>query len=205
MQCRLNSKKNYIPSPLGSPAHAKRMTKRLGDQICRSPILSRARRRFSAGNGGGGGPAPNRLNGHSSFDSPLAAADYGGHAHVCGGGGAGLASRTTVLHQHGGLHAPQPQCHHHHNTLTSKAAPPSSGSSSSGGGLASFFSAFSMLTTGSSSSSSRKNKNHYNSKNLFLSPEIHEDFVDNGGVEMHQFGDTGRIANRYNDKHWDVW
>ena len=45
------------------------------------------------------------------------------------------------------------------------------------------------------------NKNH--SKNLFLDPKMHTDYEDT--LELHQFSDSGRIANRYDNMRWDAW
>ncbi len=44
-----SASKDYIPSPLGSPAAARRLGQRLGDRICSSPILSRVRRKWRDG------------------------------------------------------------------------------------------------------------------------------------------------------------
>jgi len=74
----------------------------------------------------------------------------------------------------------------------------SNGSSSSSGnskpaGLLSF------LTSWRRNSNGKKNYG----KNLFLDPRMHNDYED--GFEMHQFSDSGRIANRYDNMRWDVW
>ena len=45
------------------------------------------------------------------------------------------------------------------------------------------------------------NKNHQ--KNLFLNPKLHTEFEDT--LELHQFSDSGRIANRYDSMRWDAW
>ena len=57
----------------------------------------------------------------------------------------------------------------------------------------------SFLTSWRRNSNGKKNYG----KNLFLDPRMHNDYED--GFEMHQFSDSGRIANRYDNMRWDVW
>ena len=72
---------------------------------------------------------------------------------------------------------------------------PSASKSSSGG-------FFSFLTSAMPMLSKRQiNKNHQ--KNLFLNPKLHTEFEDT--LELHQFSDSGRIANRYDSMRWDAW
>ena len=42
-------RRSYIPSPLGSPAAARRLGQRLGDRLCSSPILSRVKKKWKDG------------------------------------------------------------------------------------------------------------------------------------------------------------
>jgi hypothetical protein len=44
-----NAPRHYIPSPLGSPAAARRLGQRLGDKICSSPILTRVKKKWKDG------------------------------------------------------------------------------------------------------------------------------------------------------------
>lgn len=46
-------------------------------------------------------------------------------------------------------------------------------------------------------------RKNFDGKNMFLDPRMHDDYEDS--MEMHQFSDSGRIANRYDNMRWDVW
>ena len=56
--------RRYIPSPLSSPAAARRLRQRLNDKICASPILSRVKRHFSEDQAAN---QPDRENGRHSL------------------------------------------------------------------------------------------------------------------------------------------
>jgi len=149
-----NARRNYIPSPLTTP---RRITRKLGDQITNSPILSRARRRFET-------PQNQCTSGQSSSsksDSNVEQASIG----------------PTALP----------------DSTSNGSAASSSSNSSKPAGLLSF------LTSWRRNSNGKKNYG----KNLFLDPRMHNDYED--GLEMHQFSDSGRIANRYDNMRWDVW
>ena len=79
------------------------------------------------------------------------------------------------------------------STSNGSGASNSSNSSKPATGLLSF------LTSWRRNSNGKKNYG----KNLFLDPRMHNDYED--GLEMHQFSDSGRIANRYDNMRWDVW
>ena len=80
--------------------------------------------------------------------------------------------------------------------MNSSSSSSNSSKSSTNGGF------FSFLTSAMPMLSKRQvNKNH--SKNLFLDPKMHTDYEDT--LELHQFSDSGRIANRYDNMRWDAW
>jgi len=85
------------------------------------------------------------------------------------------------------------------------SAPDSSSNGSSSGSTSTSKPSTGLLSflTSWRRNSTNGNKKNYG-KNLFLDPRMHNpDYED--GFEMHQFSDSGRIANRYDNMRWDVW
>ena len=127
------------------------------------------------GGGGGGGSASTSATPSGSSRNPVS--QQGAHL------GSQQGPHPPGSHQ-GSLQAP-----------SNISSTPSASKSSSGG-------FFSFLTSAMPMLSKRQiNKNHQ--KNLFLNPKLHTEFEDT--LELHQFSDSGRIANRYDSMRWDAW
>ena len=180
-QSSVTTRRNYIPSPLGTP---KRMAQKLGNQLSNcSPMLSRrAWQRVEIGGGGGSASSSATTPSGSSRNHPVQLSHQQG-SHL------------------GSQQGPPPHLGSHQGSL--QVAPSNSSSTTSSASKSSTSSGFfSFLTSAMPMLSKRQiNKNHQ--KNLFLNPKLHTDFEDT--LELHQFSDSGRIANRYDSMRWDAW
>ena len=237
--------RNYIPSPLNSPATARRLTQKLGNQIsakargspklltkAASKIQKISPRSLSTNtnnhNDNGSKPFNSSLNRASSFKEeeknmnfrPGRKQSYSDSIEVL------EASRpqnlpsfshtnklptdsviTPTFQRTHSLHQPsspttfiQPKSNTHR--------PPSSAPHEK----VSFFNSIvssswlpSFISGGNSSSAfpamSSKQKMSFLKKNCFANNCA----AYNLDMEMHRFGDTGRISNRYQEDRWDVW
>ena len=114
-----------------------------------------------------------------------------------------MLGHSKVQDLQGGIN--QVSCYLRMGTESTLPWPDSSSNGSSSGSTSTSKPSTGLLSflTSWRRNSTNGNKKNYG-KNLFLDPRMHNpDYED--GFEMHQFSDSGRIANRYDNMRWDVW